>query len=60
MLHMSRHARCIYDRTVGSDKEIFMRLFPVQYIEAEKNRLKTISFPFSTFMMSEKVKKGRM
>ena len=25
------------DRTVGSDKEIFMRLFPVLYMEAEKS-----------------------
>ena len=25
------------DRTVGSDKEIFTRLFPVLYMEAEKS-----------------------
>ena len=38
------------DRTVGSDKEIFMRLYPGLYMKAEKSP-KTVSFPFSAFMM---------
>ena len=44
------------DRTVGSDKEIFMVLFPVLYMEAKKSP-KTVSFPFGAFMVLKSEKR---
>ena len=45
------------DRTVGSDKEIFMRLFPVLYIEAGKSP-KSRKFSIQYFYDVKKWKKG--
>ena len=44
------------DRTVGSDKEIFMRLFPVLYMEAEKSP-KSRKFSIQCFYDVKKVEK---